>query len=289
MPSYSVPLSPARSNDLDYFAALDDMSNPTPEELSTFLMDSQMTNPLCLTLHDKPLWSAVLRQYQFVTISMRRLERELARHQIERTELHSYLFEETEDFSDRIKPLLLRHQRMKQDHRRHHPYGRKRRPSPQDSSSPYSSSPSPPPKSQPESPPPITIEEATAAYFLDQPTPSPPPCAEIRRGPNGNTDSITILPGDHPTNPICIVDDEPIVGPSQPYCVRCGRKGHESDDCDVPLPGDCGSCQFLNQPQESCRHTRITPAWIKAKKAEWAAIQAGKQKEWMAARQDGRD
>jgi hypothetical protein len=110
-------------NEYDQYAAPSLL--PSPNEMSHMINDPVSLDQIDRKFKKRPISSAVIHNYYFITDTITRLETELERHNQERQTLHDYLMDDS-TFRHRIRPIVAdyRHRRALQRRGHHHPYGR---------------------------------------------------------------------------------------------------------------------------------------------------------------------
>ena len=78
---------------------------PSPNEMSHMINDPVSLDRIDRKFKKRPISSAVIHNYYFVTDTITRLEQELERHNQERQTLHDYLMNDT-TFRSRIHPIV---------------------------------------------------------------------------------------------------------------------------------------------------------------------------------------
>ena len=98
---------------------------PSPNEFSRLSLDPHASRLIATTFNSRPdLTSTELRYYQFISQSIKELEKELSRQKDERQILYDQLFERRK-FRHRIRPIVMEYRhRLAMKRRGYYPYGR---------------------------------------------------------------------------------------------------------------------------------------------------------------------
>ena len=99
-------------------------STPTPNEFSRLMGDEDALFDLKRKFAQRPTHAAVLRSYEFITMTMNSLEEELERQTAERKALYDYLFGQ-QKFRTRVRPIVEQYRhKLARIRRGFHPYHR---------------------------------------------------------------------------------------------------------------------------------------------------------------------
>ena len=200
-------------------------SIPSPQELSNLITDPYTNEQVDQKFRNKPTSSAILRYYTFILHSITQLEEELERHQQEREILYDNLFA-SGMFKYKICPIVEEYRHRRAMRRSiHHPYGRKAPPSISSTDSSPMSEEFPPFRA------PSQKKEHTA-------TPSPINSLSheqiLRAMSNEIHQHADITSFGSKERPI-VVEDTNEENTPPPPCTRCGKDGHQWEDCDASL------------------------------------------------------
>jgi len=234
---------------------------PTPAEFSRLMGDDTMVDILNQTFDDDVATKAILRHLGFLTSSITHLEQELARHVAERQEVFDHLMVDGRT-RVRLQPVMITFRRRAR-RARFHPYTRSpasshRRSTPHPRTDPSTSSTRTTTRQQTDSPPQSSSTtssvEALVAYYHNS------------------------LPGASIDNPIDLAaaeeeedwlrrynERERGEPRFQPVCERCGRIGHEREDCDTPMRTfeHCDVCEWRRVRQRDCPHVDASPVYLR--------------------------
>ena len=234
-------------------------SIPSPQELSSLIIDPYTNEQIDRKFRSKPTSSAILRYYTFISHSITQLEDELERHQQEREILYDNLFA-SQTFKYKIRPIVEEYRHHRAMRRSiHHPYGRRTSPSTSSTDNSSTSEEFPPfrapslKKERTATPSPITTsshEQILRAMSL-----------EIHQ----HADITSFGSKERPI----VVEDTNEENTLPPPCTHCGKAGHQWEDCDASLTfrGICETCLWERRHGD-CPHFHFpSPAFVKQTKA----------------------